>query len=151
MPYTVSCSSRCRPGFCQVLWTTNRGSTFVKNDKDYTITSTPPYIDMQSHQLIVHTANSSTDYQCKLVSVTGRIIDSAEQYVDVKEPAAGMKINVHYFVYNLFYIHSYTIQMVPLQKYSSKQSSPISNGPIKVPKHNIFYNKCTCNYTLKII
>ena len=90
---------------------------------------------MQSHQLIVHTANSSTDYQCKLVSVTGRIIDSAEQYVDVKEPAAGTKINVYYFEHNLLYIHSYTIQMVPLQKCSS---SPISNGPIKVPKHNIF-------------
>ena len=86
MPYTIICSSRCRLGLCQVVWTTNKGSVFVKSDQDHTIWSTPPYKDTQSHHLTVYSVSSSADFQCLLVSVTGTIIDSAEQHVDVKEP-----------------------------------------------------------------
>ena len=86
MPYTITCSSRCRLGLCQVVWTTNKGSVFVKSDQEYTIWSTPPYKDTQSHHMTVHFASSSADYQCLLISVIGTIINSAEQHVDVKEP-----------------------------------------------------------------
>ena len=86
IPYTVTCSSRCRSGFCQVAWTTDKGSVFINNDQEHTIWSTAPYKDTQSHHLTVHSASSSAEYQCLLISVSGTIIDSAEQHVNVKEP-----------------------------------------------------------------
>ena len=86
MPFTLRCLSRCRSDFCQVVWTTNKA--FVKSDKQHTISSSPPFKDTQSHHLTVHAADSSTDYQCSLIAITGRIIDSAKQHVYVKEPTA---------------------------------------------------------------
>ena len=83
MPFTLNCKSRCRSGLCQVMWTTNK--MFVKNGEEYTIWSTPPFKDTQSHHLTVHSASNSANYQCLLIDVTGRIIDSVEQHVEVKE------------------------------------------------------------------
>lgn len=87
MPYTLACTSRCTLGFCQVLWVANKPSVtvLVSNDNEHTIWSTPAYKDAQTHYINVNSANSSTDYQCLLVTITGRIIDSAQQYVYVKE------------------------------------------------------------------
>ena len=85
MPFTLRCLSRCRSDFYQVVWTTNKA--FVKNDKQHTIWSSPPFKDTQSHHLTTHAANNSTDYQCSLIALTGRIIDSAEQHVHVEEPS----------------------------------------------------------------
>ena len=59
---------------------------FVKNDNEYTVWSAPPYKDVQSHHLTVHSPSSSTDYQCLLIRTTGKIIDSAEQHVYITEP-----------------------------------------------------------------
>lgn len=100
MPYTVTCSSRCKSGFCQVAWTTNKGSVFIENDQEHTIWSTPPYKDTQSHHLTVHSASSSADYRCLLISVTGTIIDSGEQRVDVREPGIAMSYTYINIVYN---------------------------------------------------
>ena len=98
MPYTVTCSSRCKAGFCQIAWTTNKGSVFINNDQEHTIWSTPSYKDTQSHHLTVHSASSSADYQCLLISVTGTIIDSADQRVDVKESGIKLQLYQYYCV-----------------------------------------------------
>ena len=42
MPFTISCLSRCKLDFCQVMWTTNK-TIFVINDNENTIWSTQPY------------------------------------------------------------------------------------------------------------
>ena len=89
MPFTLTCSSRCRLGLCQVLWATNKGSVFIKDDEEHTIWSTPPYKETQSHHMTVHAASSSADYRCLLVSISGVIIDFAEQLVHVEEPGPG--------------------------------------------------------------
>ena len=86
LPLTLTCSSRCRNNLCQVVWTTNKTSKFVKDDEEHTIWSTPSYKDTQNHHMTIHSATRSTDYQCLLISVTGRLIGTAEQHVDVKEP-----------------------------------------------------------------
>ena len=86
IPFTLTCSSKCKSGSCQVVWTIDKKSLFVRNDKDYTVWSTPPYKDVQTHYLTVHSASSSTGYHCLLFAITGKIIDSAEQHVYVKEP-----------------------------------------------------------------
>ena len=80
MPFTISCLSRCKLDFCQVMWTTNK-TVFVKNDNEHTVWSTQPYKDVQNSHLTVNALSSSTDYQCLLVTITGKIIDSAEQSV----------------------------------------------------------------------
>lgn len=86
IPFTLTCSSRCKSDSCQVVWTTDKMSVFVRNDKDHTVWSTPAYKDVQTHYLAVHSASSSTDYCCLLIGITGKILDSAEQHVYVKEP-----------------------------------------------------------------
>lgn len=86
MPFTIACSSTCKTGFCHVAWTTNKTSTFVKTDNEYTVRSTQPYKDTQSHYLTVHSARVATDYQCLLFAITGELIGSAEQRVYIKEP-----------------------------------------------------------------
>ena len=87
MPLTLACSSRCMPGFCQVMWTANKSSAemLVSNDNEHVIWSTPPYKDVQTHYLNVNSASTSTSYNCSLVTITGRIADSAQQSVYVKE------------------------------------------------------------------
>ena len=74
---------------------------FVRNDKDHTVWSTPTYMDAQTHFLTINSASRSTDYHCLLIGITGRIIDSAEQHVYVKEPGEE-------------YLHSYCIMIVAL-------------------------------------
>ena len=90
VPFTMTCLSRCRSEFCQVLWTTGTKSKFVK--EKHTVWSSPPYKYTQSHHLTIHSASISTDYQCNLITVTGRIIDSAEQRVHVEEPAGELLV-----------------------------------------------------------
>ena len=87
MPYTLACTSRCMLGFCQVLWVANKTSAtvLVSNDNEHTIWSTPVYMDAQTHYLNVNSARSSTNYHCLLVTITGRIIDFAQQHAYVKE------------------------------------------------------------------
>ena len=87
MPFTLACTSRCMSGFCQVMWTVNKTSAkmFVSNENEHIIWSTPPHKDVQTHYLNVNSVSSSTSYNCSLVTVTGRIADSAQQYVYVKE------------------------------------------------------------------
>ena len=87
MPFTLTCKSRCsyRADVYQVIWKTNNQSTFVENDKDHTLWSTPAFKDTQSHHLTVHAASRSADYQCLLIDVNSRNISSAELHVDVKE------------------------------------------------------------------
>lgn len=79
IPFTLRCLSRCRSDFYQVMWTTNKA--FVKSDDQHIIWSSPPFKDTQSHHLTVYAADNSTDYQCLLISITGRIIDSAELFM----------------------------------------------------------------------
>ena len=86
MSFTLSCISRCKLDFCQVMWTTNKTTVFVKNDNKHTVWSTLLYKDVQSHHLTVHSPSSSTDYQCLLIRTTGEIIASAEQRVYITEP-----------------------------------------------------------------
>ena len=85
MPFTLRCLTRCRSDFYHVMWTTNK--TFVKSDKEHTIWSSPPFKDTQSHHLTMHSADNSADYQCLLIAITGKIIDSAEQRVYVEDPS----------------------------------------------------------------
>ena len=84
--FTLTCSSKCKSGSCEVVWTTDKMSVFVRNDKDHTIWSTPPYKHVQTHYLTVHSASSSTSYHCLLIAITGKILNSAEQRVYIKEP-----------------------------------------------------------------
>ena len=84
--FTLTCSSKCKSGSCEVVWTTDKMSVFVRNDKYHTIWSTPPYKHEQTHYLTVHSASSSTSYHCLLIAITGKILDSAEQRVYIKEP-----------------------------------------------------------------
>ena len=60
---------------------------FVRNDQDHTVWSTPTYVYGRTNSfLTINSASRSTDYHCLLIAITGRIIDSAEQHVYVKEP-----------------------------------------------------------------
>ena len=91
MSFTLSCISRCKLDFCQVMWTTNKTSAFVKNDNEHTVWSTQPSIidaQVQTHHLTVnHPSNSTShNYQCLLITIAGKIVDSAEQRVYVTEP-----------------------------------------------------------------
>ena len=74
-------------GFCQVMWTVKKTSAemLVSNDNEHVMWSTPPYKDVQTHYLNVNSASISTSYSCSLVTVTGRIADSAQQNVYIKE------------------------------------------------------------------
>ena len=80
------CASKCKPGSCQVAWTTNNTSVFVKNNEEHTVWSVPSCKDMETNYLTVHSASSSTSYRCLLIGISGRIIDSADQHVYVTEP-----------------------------------------------------------------
>ena len=73
------------------MWTTNKSSAFVKNDNEHTVWSTQPSIidaQLQTHHLTVNSPSNSTihNYQCLLITITGKIVDSAEQRVYVTEP-----------------------------------------------------------------
>ena len=107
VPFTLTCSSRCsRSDFCHVAWTTNK-TIFVKNDKEHTTWSTLPHKGTQNHYLTLHSARSSTNYQCLLIAVSGRIIDSSEQSVYVKDTGEWLAKYAIVFVYkNLYYVLS---------------------------------------------
>lgn len=95
-----------------MIWTTNKTSKFVNNDKEHTIWSSPPFKDTQYHHMTVYSASSSTNYQCKLIDVTGRTIDSAEQDVYVEEPGEHTIINLIHLIIFSYYTENSMVEMV---------------------------------------
>ena len=87
----------------------------MSNDNEHVMWSTPPYKDVQTHYLNVNSASISTSYSCSLVTVTGRIADSAQQNVYVKE--SGEYNIISYWPTCFLLITSPTAQMAAMQEH----------------------------------
>ena len=94
LPITINCTVMTNVHINQhkLLWIEN--NTFVQPGNHYTTWSSPSKnsTNIQHHYLAIHAVINPAAYTCMLVSTSGKVVDSATQYIVVDEGKLSFKI-----------------------------------------------------------